>query len=155
MDEWYKAAYYNPTSETYLDFPTGSNTAPTPFSSGTLANHAVFSQPFFQGPADITHAGGSSAYGIMGLGGNVSEWEETSTDLLNSSGSFARGLRGGYWFNGSISLSAANRNGFNPALGGVDIGFRVARLNSVPEPSCAAMIGISAMLGMSRRHRRR
>jgi len=34
MDEWYKAAYYNPTTGTYFDFPNGSDTAPTAVASG-------------------------------------------------------------------------------------------------------------------------
>ncbi len=27
-DEWYKAAYYNPTTSSYFQYPTSSNTAP-------------------------------------------------------------------------------------------------------------------------------
>ena len=34
MDEWYKAAYYNPTTGTYFDFPNGLDTAPTAVASG-------------------------------------------------------------------------------------------------------------------------
>ena len=57
MDEWYKAAYYDPVTSTYFDYPTGSNTAPTAVASGTTAGTAVYDQPFGQGPADITQAG--------------------------------------------------------------------------------------------------
>jgi hypothetical protein len=35
VDEWYKAAYYDAMSGVYYDYPTGSNTAPTPVASGT------------------------------------------------------------------------------------------------------------------------
>ena len=45
MDEWYKAAYYNPTTSTYFDFPNGSNTAPTAVSSGTADGTASASNP--------------------------------------------------------------------------------------------------------------
>ena len=44
----------------------------------------------------VTQAGGLSPYGIMGLGGNVYEWEETAFNLRNSSGSSDRGARGGF-----------------------------------------------------------
>ena len=43
MDEWYKAAYYDP-SGVYYDYPTGSDTAPTPVVSGTTAGTAVYGQ---------------------------------------------------------------------------------------------------------------
>ena len=54
VDEWYKAAYYDPTSGTYFDYPTGSNTAPTLVDNGTAAGTAVYNRPFGHGPADIT-----------------------------------------------------------------------------------------------------
>ena len=85
VDEWYKAAYYDPTSGVYYDYPTGSDTAPTAVASGTAAGTAVYNQLLAQGPADITLAGGLSPYGTMGQGGNVSELEET---VLRSSERF-------------------------------------------------------------------
>ena len=108
MDEWYKAAYYNPTTSTYFDYANGSNTAPTAVASGTADNTAVYSQTVGQGPADVNLAGGLSPYGIMGLGGNVWEWEETSLDLSNSSGSSVRVARGGFWFTSSYPLSSSD-----------------------------------------------
>ena len=87
VDEWYKAAYYDPNgnggSGVYFSYPTGSDTVPTPVASGTAANTAVYGQSFFKVPADITQAGGLSPYGTMGQGGNVMEWEETDLDLVN------------------------------------------------------------------------
>ncbi|MEI6538751.1 MAG: hypothetical protein WCO86_04380 [Planctomycetota bacterium] len=49
------------------------NTAPTAVASGTDANTAVYDGQ--SGPADVNLTGGLSPYGIMGLGGNVFEWE--------------------------------------------------------------------------------
>ena len=63
VDEWYKAAYYDPTTGVYNLYPTGSNTAPTPVASGTAQGTAVYRQI---APADITQAGGFSPYGTMG-----------------------------------------------------------------------------------------
>ena len=82
VDEWYKAAYYDPTSGVYYDYPTGSDSAPTAVASGTAAGTAVYNGQS-PGPADITLAGGLSPYGTMGQGGNVYEWEETDFDLVN------------------------------------------------------------------------
>ena len=64
-DEWYKAAYYEPTSGVYFDYPTGSNTMPTPVANGIAVGTAVYHQAFGQGPAVITDAGGLSPYGTI------------------------------------------------------------------------------------------
>ena len=149
MDEWYKAAYYNPTTGTYFDFPNGSDTAPTAVASGTADNTAVYNQIFGQGPADVNLAGGLSPYGIMGLGGNVFEWEETSFNLNNSSVSSVRGIRGGSWSNLSSGLSSSSRDNGSPAIGSFNIGFRVASLSSsaasVPEPGT---FGVLSLVGL-------
>ena len=142
MDEWYKAAYYDPTSSTYFDFPTGSDTAPTAVASGTTAGTAVYDQDWATGPADITQAGGLSPFGIMGLGGNVYEWEETTLDLTNGLGSSSRGVRGGDWDSFSFLLSSSSRVSYLPAFEFINVGFRVASLSStaaVPEPGSFAL----------------
>ena len=137
VHEWYKAAYYDPHANRglggYWDYPTGSDTAPTAVSGGTAAGTAVYSQPLEQGPADITNAGGLSSYGVMGLGGNVWEWEETEYDLVNDNRSSSRGLRGGVWDFFPNLLAASNRNFVVVPSDGVNfVGFRVA---SISEPS--------------------
>jgi formylglycine-generating enzyme required for sulfatase activity len=148
-NEWYKAAYYNPNDNTYYDSSNGSNTAPTAVASGTTAGTAVYGEQ--SGPADVDQAGGLSPYGVMGLGGNVFEWEESSGDLANSSGSSSRGFRGGSWGAGSDFLSSSSRFfGLNPSDEDVGIGFRVASLPSsappaVPEPS---MMVIGTLFGL-------
>ena len=87
VDEWYKSAFYNPTSGVYYDYPTGSDTAPMAVVSGTAPNTAVYhgGPTEVMGPADITLAGGLSPYGTMGQGSNVWELEETDVDLVNDS----------------------------------------------------------------------
>ena len=106
-NEWYKAAYYNPTNSTYYNFTNGSDTAPTAVASGTTAGTAVYDGGSVTGPANVDQAGGLSPYGVMGLGGNVFEWEESSDDLANSSGSYSRGVRGGMWNNYPFDLSSS------------------------------------------------
>jgi formylglycine-generating enzyme required for sulfatase activity len=140
-DEWYKAAYYDPNTDVYYDYPTGSDSAPTAVASGSSADTAVYNQPFSQGPADITLAGGLSPYGTMGQGGNAYEWEETEFDLMNDSSSSARGVRGGFWNLDSDLLVSTFRNDVDPASENSFIGFRVA---SIPEPSTILLGGLAA-----------
>ncbi len=154
MDEWYKAAYYDPNANGgtggYSNFPTGSDGVPVSVSGGTTAGTAVYNQPFIQGPADITNAGGLSPYGVMGLGGNVWEWEESQRDLLNNSTSSDRGLRGGGWDNDSFILSAPVRYVVSPLSQSYNTGFRVA---SIPEPSSVALLML-ATVGLWPRRKR-
>jgi formylglycine-generating enzyme required for sulfatase activity len=101
----------------------------------------------------VDQAGGLSPYGVMGLGGNVHEWEESSGDLLNSSGSSSRGVRGGSWDIFSSDLSSSSRlndlkDDFFPSVPFFTVGFRVASLSSdaaVPEPS---MMVIGTLFGL-------
>jgi sulfatase modifying factor 1 len=130
VDEWYKAAYFDPTSGVYHNYPTGSDSAPTSVVSGTAAGTAVYEgQP---GPADITLAGGLSPYGTMGQGGNVYEWEETEFDLVNDSSSSIRGFRGGVWSNSSLVLSSSFRLSATISESSQIIGFRVAAIPDLP-----------------------
>jgi sulfatase modifying factor 1 len=151
-NEWYKAAYYSPIDSTYYVFPNGSNMAPTPVASGTGANEAVYGHSYYHGPADVDKAGGLSPYGVMGLGGNVDEWEESSFDLANSYFGSLRGYRGGNWYGTSpVLLSSHRNNGYLPTLDRLfEVGFRVASLSSsappaVPEPS---MMVIGTLFGL-------
>ena len=78
----------------------------------------------------VTQAGGLSPYGIMGLGGNVWECEETSNDLNESSSSSVRGVRGGNWDGDSYVLSSSVRSSDSPAGENGSVSFRVASLSS-------------------------
>jgi len=154
VHEWYKAAFYDPMASVYYKYPTASDTIPTHVASGTQAGTAVYAHG--GGPADITLAGGLSPYGTMAQGGNVWEWEETDSDLVNDSDSAGlpprRGLRGGYW---SIHLfrilSSSNRNNPDPRDAGVSLGFRVASVDPIPEPTTCALALAALCLAMGRR----
>lgn len=148
-DEWYKAAYYDPANEVYFQFPTGSNTIPTPVASGTAPNTAVFS--FMAGPADVTQAGAASPFGTVGQGGNVHEWEETSFDLLNTSSSSRRGVRGGDFNDGDFAnMLSTDRGRLFPIDSQISIGFRVA---SIPEPSSLLLGGLASAVVLVLRKR--
>ena len=148
-NEWYKGAYGN-LNGTWNDYPTGSNSAPTAVAGGTAANTAVYGQSSSTGPADITSAGGLSAYGTMGQGGNVYEWNETAYDGSNNTVGEIRELRGGVWNGFGDHLGASSRTTTAPTEELNNLGFRVA---SVPEPSALSLlaIGLSGLALVRRR----
>jgi hypothetical protein len=60
-NEWYKAAYYNPSTSSYHAYPTSDGSLPTAVTSGQEDKTAVYNQSFPQGPADVDKAGGLSS----------------------------------------------------------------------------------------------
>ncbi|PQJ29111.1 hypothetical protein BSZ32_11825 [Rubritalea profundi] len=152
-NEMYKAAYYDPNKSGgagYWDYATGSDTASTTTSGGVAAGTAVYSQ---SGPADVTKAGGLSAYGTMGQGGNVWEWSESGYDASNDSAAESRVFRGGGWFDYSLALQSSTRNGLSPGPENSAIGFRVAAVAAVPEPSSVTLLVLGAISLLMRRKR--
>jgi formylglycine-generating enzyme required for sulfatase activity len=146
-DEWHKAAYGS-SSGTWYNYPTGSESRPAAVSGGTSG--VVYGyQP---APADTDNAGGLSAWGTMGQGGNVQEWMETAYDVINDSAGEARELRGGAWGSSVLnSVSASDRGNFLPHEGNVDgWGFRIA---SVPEPSSLSLLALGGVVVALRRRR--
>ena len=141
-NEWYKGAY-GKADGSWSNFPNGTDSAPTAVAGGTAANTAVYNGQ--AGPADINNAGGLSAYGTMGQGGNAWEWNETAYDGTNNTAGENRDLRGGSWDDDSNTLGASFRYYSYPADEGYNFGFRVA---SVPEPSTGLLVvlGLSGLL---------
>ena len=140
-NEWYKAAYYNPSTGTYWTFPTQSNTAPSNVLSSTGTNNAN-TYSLLDGGYEytdwtnyLTPVGAFSAspgpYGTYDMGGDVEQWNEAiGTNVAGD----ARGLRGGDWYWPSYLLASSNRGLFNPTSECSYSGFRVA---SVLEPGDA------------------
>ena len=133
VHEWYKAAFYDPSISGYWYFATGSNTPPRAVASGTETTTAVYDQPQQQGPADITQAGGLSSYGVMGMAGNVFEWQETTFEFLNQFPGYDRWQSGSSW-NFSTARSSGNDN---PDGSDSTVGFRVA---SIPEQTLTTLM---------------
>jgi hypothetical protein len=146
-DEWYKAAYYDGNTNMYFDYATGSDTAPTAVSSGTISFTAVYVQFV---PADIMNAGGLSPYGTMAQNGNAWEWAESGHTAPNNSAAESRELRGGNWVGPSSALQSSIRSSFTPWSEFHLNGFRVA---AVPEPSTLWMMLVGAIGLMIRRKR--
>jgi len=139
LNEWHKAAYYDPVAGVYYDYPTGSNSIPDGID---FVGDPDFDAVFFDGasnsnPNIITDVGLLSPFSTAGQGGNAAEWEESSFDLTSFTPLSARGYRGGSWGNILSHLHAANRNSIGPSFEAEFFGFRVA---SVPEPSSSLLI---------------
>jgi sulfatase modifying factor 1 len=146
-NEFYKAAFGKRDGSGYFLYPTGGNTAPTAVASGTALGTAVYNQGWIPpGPASIYQAGGRSSYGTMGQGGNIQEWQESSFDGLNDNVADQRMVRGGYWYGASSdALDSSTRSSFGPSTDIVNLGFRVASIVVVPEPSnfATALAGLA------------
>ena len=91
-------------------YGTGRDTESIAVSSGTDAGTAGYNQDFYQPPHDVHQAGGLRPYGMKGIGGNVYNWEESSDDLANSSGTSFRGFRGSNWATDSSYMASSFRN---------------------------------------------
>ena len=151
-NEWYKAAYYHASSSSYNLYPTGNN-LPTAVASGTNAQTAVYGVRLDQ-PADVNQAGGASAYGTMGQGGNVFETLETSDSGTNNRQSEYRVYRGGSF--GFGGLDSSSRYSIQVVGGNRFHGFRVAsqEITSIPEPSTYALLllsGAASLWALKRR----
>ena len=152
-NEWYKAAYYDPSvsgpSDDYWLYPTQSDSAPGN-TIGTGANQANFkdtdysvtqSADYNSSQNYLTDGGAYSSsgsyYGTFDQGGNV--WERTDT-VTGSSGV----ARGGSWTNDDYSLLSSTRSGSGSTDELNFLGFRVASATeasiAVPEPSTAVLM---------------
>jgi len=133
IDEWHKAAFFNPASAAYNTYANGENSLPSPITGGLSG--VVYGQPndFDHGPADVDYAGILSPFGTMAQTGNAFEWLETSYDLPNDDPHKTRMMRGGSWVDGGgWVLSNTGGAYLAPDAEYFQVGFRVA---SVPEPS--------------------
>ena len=151
-NEWYKSAFHqnNGVTNSYWDYATASEVAPTPASGGTAPFTAVFTAPVLSGPAAVDNNGGLSSYGTRGQDGNIREWLESAFDGTNNSSSEDRAFRGGGWASPVHELHSAARGNNSPTTSSNTMGFRVASI--VPEPSSAALlIGTASLLIFKRR----
>ena len=132
-NEWHKAAFYDPSSGVYYDYPTGSDSIPDGIDfAGDPNFEAVYPDGGFNSqPNDITNVGVLSPYGTAGQGGNVWELEESghSQHPFDLYPHYPRGLRGGDWsrtFYSPNDLISWVRSSASPTLAGGWVGFRVA-----------------------------
>ncbi len=154
-DEWYKAAYYDPTigagddGDNYWLYPTQSDAVPSNDlpDAGNNANFRIGSDFTLGGPDRLTDGGAftgsGSFYGTFDQGGNVWEWNDA---VIGSS----RGLRGGSWEVGEDGLRSSGRDSVGSTFATAFVGFRLA---SVPEPTSGVLVMLGCVGMLARRRR--
>ena len=154
-NEWYKAAFYDPTGGTYWTYATQSNTVPTNVLSATGTNNANYNDAYDSphtgngGYTDRTNyltpvgvfAASPGPYGTYDMGGDMYQWTETNYDNLNEE----RVLRGDPPTLGSTDLVSSFRGEVSPTDEGHYVGFRVA---SVPEPGSIPLLVCGAVAAL-------
>lgn len=162
-NEWYKAAYYQPTAEGgpasgYWLYPTRSNTQPTSrngsdtdpnsanyyfndnIANGYNGGYAVNNSTVLPAGSTLTDAGAfslaGSFFGTFDQGGNVWEWNDA---VVGSS----RGMRGGSWALQEVNLRSSTRNSQGPTAEIPSLGFRIAM---IPEPNVVGLMTVGIAL---------
>jgi formylglycine-generating enzyme required for sulfatase activity len=79
-DEWHKAAYYNPATSSYSDFPTSSNEEPTCACPGDTGNSANCDSVLGRVSRVGAYSNAESWYGTYDQGGNLSEWTDQDAE---------------------------------------------------------------------------
>ena len=132
-DEWYKAAYYNPATSSYFLYPSSSNSAPAATSPTAIPNSANY----YGGPNNLTDVGAytetTSPNGAFDMGGDVWQWDETLID------SIYRGNLGGSFISSSLLARSSVPGSLAPTSVYDEVGFRLASISPVPEPSTAVL----------------
>jgi formylglycine-generating enzyme required for sulfatase activity len=150
-NEWYKAAFYNPTvggTGGYMTYATNSNTLtmvpPPGGATSANMNNAVGSL------TDVgSYTSADSYYGMYDMAGNASE----RTDSINNPTSY---LMGASQFTSNFNVAASNNSLVVSAASNADesprLGFRLAA--AVPEPSTFVLAGmgtLTALIGWGRK----
>jgi formylglycine-generating enzyme len=142
VNEWYKAAYFNPASNSYFSYPTASNTPPTSSGPTAAVNSANYNGVVPGTFVDVgSYPSSASPYGTFDQGGNAFEFNET---VLSSVGMYG-GYNGGpaSWMVSSFQMP------ITPSTWDSAVGFRVA---SIPEPSSfiLAALGLIGLVAWRR-----
>jgi sulfatase modifying factor 1 len=138
-DEWYKAAYYQPSeaggdSDNYWLYPTASNSI-----TRVDANYGNGAGAF----QNVGHYSfDPSYYGTFDQAGNAWEWN----DSIASGNSSHRVTRGGAFDAVMADVQSLSPLDISASSQFYDTGFRVSILEPIPEPSSyAAMFGCLAL----------
>ena len=140
-NEWYKAAYNVPGTSSYNLYPTSSSLAPTASLPTGLANHANYDGVVGNLTDVGAYSGTTSPYGAFDMGGNVYQWNEA---LVDSGFIFIRRARGGSFNFSSANLLSSAHSGGAESISGDWIGFRVASVANIPEPSTGVLAVIAS-----------
>ncbi len=145
-NEWYKAAYWDPGTQSYFNYPAGSDLQTVCTAPGATPNTANCDSVVGNVTDVGAYTGSASPNGTFDQGGNVWEWNE---DIVSG---WLRRVRGGSWFSGAGNLAASSLVMDDSTNENFWIGFRVARL--VPEPT-TSLPAVIALAGLAARQQRR
>lgn len=156
-NEWYKAAYYNPTLNSgtggYTVYGNGFDSIPTAVtadvtgigsaSSGTIGsgtgnfaniNNGAVWNGLTGNVTTVGTNGAASYYGAYDMSGNVSEWND-----LNGTAQTDRGVRGGSYSQSSSQAARFARRDLAASAPSDVFGFRLVSPVIVPEPATLAL----------------
>jgi sulfatase modifying factor 1 len=142
INEWYKAAFYDPATKSYFQYATSSNTVPTASFPTAAPNSANY---WPGGPNELTdvgaYTGTTSPSGAYDMAGDVINWLENvpmqaPTDRENIGGTFD--------FSSDFLIAGPFRYGDSSADNNL-VGFRLASIIPVPEPSACALAALASM----------
>jgi len=145
-DEWYKAAYYNPGTNSYFLYPTSSNVPPIASPPTPLANHANLTPTGAATFTDVgAYSGTASPYGAFDMAGDTWQWTETLNGV-------ARVQRGASWVDSPSQTASSYYYVIPPQSDAGNNGFRLAM---IPEPSTLvlAALGFGALAAFAARRR--
>jgi sulfatase modifying factor 1 len=148
-DEWHKAAYYDPATNTYFKYPTGNVTPDgIDFIGDSNFDSAYRDEANNQQPLTVG-SGSLENNGTYDMGGNILEWNENKPQINGGEGQ--RSVRGGHWVSDITSLESSTRSSEFEQYG--YHGFRVVSITLIPEPSSTALLGLGGLALMLRRRR--
>jgi len=128
-DEWYKAAYYDAGTSTYVDYATGTDVTPRCRLPALDTGNEANCNGIVGGLSDVgAYALSDGLNGLFDLGGNAWEWTE---GIVTGN---RRALRGGSWNRGVVALAAWIEDVHLPTDENDHFGFRVA---SPAPPPCS------------------
>lgn len=134
LDEWIKAAYYNPNTDSYQKFATDD---------GTAEGKVVYQPSGVSEPEDVSiYEDYANPNGTVNQNGNVFEWIGYADETGNGF------LLGGYYASPEDSLWNQRLVKLITSLDDSSAGFRIAKGMTVPVPepaSIAALLGAAAL----------
>ena len=147
-DEWYKAAYYDAGSASFLDYPFPGGGVPLCIAPNSIFDAANCDRAVNDLTPVGSYTGSPSPYGTFDQGGNVRE----ATDSIRVRfGRVGYLTRGGSYVSSAANLGAdAFRSDSSPGYEAHDSGFRLAA--PIPEPGTGLLLG-AGLLGLAVRRR--
>jgi sulfatase modifying factor 1 len=146
-NEWYKAAYYDPSLDAglgdYYDYPTRTDTAPTCAAPSATPNTANCDAVLGQIATVGAYTSSPGPWGTFDQAGNVAEWSDTRSNPPFSD------LYGDDWISPLEDSSSPDMQ--DPTVQTAFIGFRIVR---IPEPRAGALAA-AAVLALAALRRRR